>query len=527
MHDPRRVTIFDTTLRDGEQSPGCGMEVGQKLEIARQLARLGVDVIEAGFPIASPGDFEAVAVIAREVEGPIIAGLARTRPDDIERVRQALAGAPRPRVHTFIATSDVHMQSKLRKPPVTIVQMAVDAIAEARLFCDDVEFSPEDAARTGRDFLAEVVERVIDAGATTVNIPDTVGYSNPWEFGKLIEFLFEQVSNINQAVVSVHCHNDLALAVANSLAGVMAGARQVEGCLIGIGERAGNAQLEAVVMNLVTREDFFGFKVGINTEQIGPTARLIASLIGKQIPDTLPVVGANAFAHGAGIHQDGVLKDRRTYEIMTPESVGWEGESLPLTKHSGRHGLRDRLTSIGFEFDDDVVEQIYSRFIELADLKTYIYNNDLHLIIQELRIRSEIERGKLFDLEDADIDYGPSKNKDSGSCHGKVTVHRNGQAYEAEDFGDGPIDALYKAITAAITKHGEDLSALKLIDYSVLKGAGGPEAIAWVVVRVQLGDRLASGRSGDPDTVKASAKAFIYAINHLLQVPVVQPAAIL
>ena len=517
--DSKRVIIFDTTLRDGEQSPGCKMDVGGKIQIARQLVRLGVDVIEAGFPIASPGDFTSVQRISREVEGPIIAGLARTRPEDIKETIRALTGAPRPRIHTFVATSDIHMEKKLRKPPAEVVRMAIEAVEQAKSFCDDVEFSPEDAARTGKDFLAEIVERVIEAGATTVNIPDTVGYSNPWEFGQLIEFLFERVPNISQAVVSVHCHNDLALAVANSLAGVMAGARQVEGCIIGIGERAGNAQLEAVVMNLVTRKDFFGFDIGVDTTQIGPTARLVASLINKQIPDTLPIVGASAFAHGAGIHQDGVIKDRRTYEIMTPKSVGWIGESLPLVKHSGRRALKDRLASLGYQFDDEVVDQIYGRFVELADLKTYVYNNDLHLIVQELRIRNEIRREKLFDLEDADIGYGPG--------YGAVTIRRNGQAFRAAGYGDGPFEALCKAIMAAITGHGEDLSALKLEGYDVIKGAGGPEAIAWVEVRVRLGDRLALGRSGDPDTIKASAKAFIYAINHLLQVPVAQLAAVL
>ena len=513
-----RVFIFDTTLRDGEQSPGCKMGVQQKILVAQQLEKLGIDMIEAGFPIASPGDLKAVQLISQRINRPVIAALARTRPEDIVAAQKALANAHRPRIHTFIATSDVHMKKKLRKSPCQVIEMAVAAIQLAKEFTADIEFSPEDAARTGRDFLAEIVEQAISAGATTINIPDTVGYSNPWEFGELIAFLFRRVSNISQAVISVHCHNDLGNAVANSLAGIKAGARQVECCVLGIGERAGNAQLEAVVMNLTTRHDFFGVEIGVDTTQLGPTARLVSSMIGKPIADTSPVSGGNAFGHGAGVHQDGVIKDRRTYEIMTPESVGWSGESLPLVKHSGRAALKNRLQSLGYTFDDPATSALYQMFIELADVKTYVYNDDLQMLVQEFLVKQNGSAEHLFDLPANQIRY----SRLDGRVQAFVNVSRNGITKAASGEGDGAVAAIFTAIKDAVFQHGVELPDLSLEDYSVIKGSGGEEAVGWVVVRLASGGHFGYARSANPDVVVASAKAYLYAINHLLQAPVCQ-----
>jgi len=364
-----RVYIFDTTLRDGEQSPGASMNTKQKLEVARQLARLGVDIIEAGFPISSAGDFEAVHLIAEEVKGPVICGLARAVDADIERCAEAVKPAPKARIHTFIATSPIHIEKKLKMTPEQVIQRAVDSVTLARKFVDDVEFSCEDAGRTDWGYLVEILTEVIKAGATTVNIPDTVGYTMPWEFGECIRYIKEHVPNIDKAIISVHCHNDLGLAVANSLSAVLNGARQVECTINGIGERAGNASLEEIVMGLKVRRDVYRCKTNIKTTEIYPTSRMVSRITGIPVQPNKAIVGANAFAHEAGIHQDGVLKERSTYEIMLPEDVGWTGESMVMGKHSGRHAFRKKLQEMGFHLSPEEMERAFERFKELCDKK--------------------------------------------------------------------------------------------------------------------------------------------------------------
>ncbi len=503
-----RVIVFDTTLRDGEQA-GHKMSPEVKLTLAHKLKELGVDVIEAGFGISSPGDFAAIQKIAKEVRGVSICSLARVLIEDVDAAWQAIEKAEKPRIHTFIATSDVHTEKKLRMSKEQVIEKAVKAIERARRYCDDVEFSPEDSSRTSKEYLADVVGAAIAAGAATINIPDTVGYTTPWEYEALIRFLYEQVPDLTKVAVSVHCHNDLGLACANTLAGLRAGARQIEGCLLGIGERAGNVSLEQVIMALKTRQEFFGLQVAINTNKIGPTCRLLSNLIGYPIPAHQPIVGENAFCHSSGIHADGVIKERKTYEIITPESVGWEGKPLELVSHLGRAGLKRHLCSLGYS-GEGLIEQVYPEFKRLADVKGKLTDEDLHMIVQELRIKAEIDREQLFDLED--IDYHPG--------WAKVKICRNGAIVEREGKGDGAISAIFNAIRDAAKALGENLDNLFLLDYNVVKGQGGSEANAWVVVRLRLGDRIGYARSGHPDTVTASAKAYLYALNHLLQVPV-------
>src|SRR5579872_5269144 len=394
-----RVIIFDTTLRDGEQSPGCSMNTAEKLEIAAALVDLGVDVIEAGFPIASPGDFEAVQAIARQFgdRGPKICGLARCRDEDIDRAGSALQDAKNKRIHVFLATSSIHRQYKLKMDKAEIVQKAVESVARAKAFCDDIEFSPEDAARTELDFLCEVVEKAIAAGATTVNIPDTVGYATPAQYYNVISHLRKHVPNIGGVIISTHCHNDLGLAVANSLAGLEAGARQVECTINGLGERAGNAALEEVVMALRTRSDYYKLDTGINTKKLGGLSRLVTSITGMTVQRNKAIVGQNAFAHEAGIHQHGMLQERRTYEIMRPEDIGITGTSLVLGKHSGRHAFRDRIVSLGYTLDDTTFGQVFADFIVLADKKKDIYDADIAALIEN-RITEAPDRWRLVSL---------------------------------------------------------------------------------------------------------------------------------
>ena len=503
------VWIFDTTLRDGRQG-GHDMSCEVKILIARKLDELGVDVIEAGFPISSKGDEDAVRQIAHEVRRPIICALARTKEEDIEVAWRAVSQAARPRIHVFVATSDVHVKKKLRTTQYEVSKMATDAVTLARSYCDDVEFSPEDAGRTSPEYLAEIVAGAIDAGATTINIPDTVGYQTPWGFEELIRFVYCAAPKLQDVVLSVHCHNDLGLAVANSLAGVRVGARQVEGCFLGIGERAGNAALEAVIMALETRKDNFGVSTNIATEKIGPACRFISEAIGYPIDMHKPIVGRMAFGHSSGIHRDGVDKDRQTYEIMGPESVGWIGTEMELVSDMGRSGISKRLCEIGYD-GDAMVDAIYPRFTDLADKKGKLSNEDLHMLAQEHCIKESIAREKLFNINTETIQYAPGV--------GSVHISRNGSIIQRGGIGDGPVDALFHAINDAVTAHGEHIDNLELIDYTVVKGQGGPEAIAWVIVRVRLGDKEGYGRSGHPDTIKASAQAYVYAINHVLQVP--------
>src|SRR6202790_3988674 len=436
-----RVLIFDTTLRDGEQAPGCSMTQPEKLRVARALAELGVDVIEAGFPAASRGDWEAVNAVAREVQGPVIAGLARCSREDIELAAHALTDAPRHRLHVFLATSAIHRQHKLHMAQEQILPLAVEGVSIAREYCDDVEFSPEDASRTELDFLAQVVEAVVAAGATTINIPDTVGYTVPDEFGELFRYLRQHVRGIDKVTLSVHCHDDLGMAVANSLTAVVAGVRQIECTINGIGERAGNCSLEEVVMALATRAAFFNLKTNVNTSRLYPTSRLVSSITGMPIPRNKAVIGENAFAHEAGIHQHGMLQHRSTYEIMRPEDVGLPRSNLVLGKHSGRHAFRERVRELGFELDEAELNRVFAEFKSLADKKKELFDGDIEALV----------------LRAGDASSGPWSiealwtSATSGAAAAAVVrlKHADGRSVEHGATGDGPIDAAFKAIEAA------------------------------------------------------------------------------
>jgi 2-isopropylmalate synthase len=496
-----QVIIFDTTLRDGEQAPGFTMHLREKIKVARQLARLGVDVIEAGFSIASPGDFESVEAVAEEVKGPVICALARTVDKDIDAAGRSLARARRRRIHTFIATSDIHVERKLRMSRDEVIKRAVRAVKLAKTFTDDVEFSCEDAGRTDWDYICAIVEATIEAGATTVNIPDTVGYTTPWQFGECIRYIREKVSNIDQAVISVHCHDDLGLAVANSLAGVRNGARQVECTINGIGERAGNASLEEIVMNLKVRRDFYGVDTGINTSEIYPASRLVSQVTGVRVQPNKAVVGGNAFAHEAGIHQDGILKERTTYEIMTAESVGWTGEHIVLGKHSGRHAFRKRLEALGYkDLSPEIMQHVFERFIALCDKKKSVYDEDLLAILEEEMIAVP----QRYALEYLSISSGTATVPTA-----TVRMQVDGASRQDAGCGDGPVDAAYRAI--------ERITGIetRLADYSLEAATSGKDALGRVRVAVESGGRTAMGFGADTDIIVASAKAFINALNRL------------
>ena len=496
-----RVIIFDTTLRDGEQSPGASLTVPQKVEIARQLAKLGVDVIEAGFPIASPGDFEAVREVSAAVRGPIICGLARCRVDDIDRAHEALAGAARPRIHVFLATSAIHRQYKLKRAKEEIVKLASEMVAYARGMCEDVEFSPEDASRTEPDFLAEVVEAAIQAGATTVNIPDTVGYAVPDQFGALIAGLFGSVPSIGKAVISVHCHNDLGLGVANSLAAVAAGARQVECTVNGLGERAGNASMEEVVMTLRTRHDALPFETGVDTTQIWRTSRMVAGLTGMRVQRNKAIVGENAFRHEAGIHQDGILKERTTYEIMHPRDIGLTESKLVLGKHSGRHAFREHLIELGHELTDDQLDHAFEAFKRLADKKKDIFDEDIEALIEE-------EMGEVEEVYHLGYIHTTSGSETVPTA--TVRLLRGGEEMLDSATGDGPVDAAYKAIERIA-----GVSA-KLLEYDLRGVTAGKDALGEVSVRLESGGATVIGRGSSTDIIEASAKAYLNAVNKLL-----------
>ncbi len=495
-----RLYIFDTTLRDGEQSPGCSMNIEEKLKVAQALASLGVDIIEAGFPVASPGDFEAVNRIAREVKGPVIAGLARARKEDIERAAEAVRLAEHSRIHTFIATSPIHMQSKLRMQPDQVLEMAVKAVSMARDLAPEVEFSAEDAGRSEMDFLCRIVEATIRAGATVINIPDTVGYMTPDEFGNRIRHLIESVPNSDQAIFSVHCHNDLGLAVANSLAAIENGARQVECTINGLGERAGNASMEEIVMILKTRSDRLHIDTGINTTRIVPTSKLVSQITGMPIQPNKAIVGANAFAHESGIHQDGVLKHQRTYEIMTPESVGWMTNRMVLGKHSGRAALKARYEELGLTLDQEQLNTAFERFKILADKKKEVFDEDLMAILSD-ESEIEAERVRLVSL------HAVSGTEDTPVA--TVEVDIDGVVHKATARGDGPVDAAFKAINSLVEPHG------KLLLYSVNAITSGTDAQGEVTVRLQNDGRIVNGQGSDTDIVVASAKALIAALNKL------------
>jgi 2-isopropylmalate synthase len=470
---PDRVLIFDTTLRDGEQSPGISLNTTEKLEIAHQLARLGVDIIEAGFPIASPGDFEAVQAIAREVHGPVVAGLARANPADVERAWEAVRDAERPRIHTFVSTSDIHIVHQLQATREDVKGLARASVAQARERCDDVEFSPMDATRADLDFTAEVVQIALDEGATTINIPDTVGYAMPQEYAAFLTSLYERVPGLSDVVLSVHCHDDLGLAVANSFAGVLAGARQVECAINGIGERAGNASLEEIVMLLHTRKADVGLSTEVVTREIARTSRLVSRLTGYPVQPNKAIVGRNAFAHESGIHQDGILKERSTYEIMDATTVGLDANQLVLGKHSGRHALRAALEELGFQVDGQALNTAFKRFKELADKKKHVTAMDLEaLVTDELREERAAYTLQWFDVE-------ASSRRPPHATVGLRTP--DGDDVQGSFTGDGPIDAVFRAINAAT---GLDA---RLRQFRVDAVTGGQDALGEVSVVVELG----------------------------------------
>lgn len=498
------ITIFDTTLRDGEQSPGCSMTTEEKLEVARALVELGVDVIEAGFPIASPGDFDAVRKIAERFgDQTVICGLARCREDDIRRAGEALAGAAQRRIHVFLATSAIHREHKLKMSKEEIIARAVQSVEQAKTYTDDIEFSPEDAARTELDFLCEVTEKAITAGATTVNIPDTVGYSTPTHFYNVIRYLKDNVPNIDQAVISTHCHNDLGLAVANSLAAVEAGARQIECTINGLGERAGNASLEEVVMALRTRRDHYGIDTSINTQKLFPTSRLVSRITGMTVQRNKAIVGQNAFAHEAGIHQHGVLQERSTYEIMRPEDVGYIGQNLVLGKHSGRHAFRDRVQHLGFDLEEDMMQRVFDEFIELADKKKEVYDSDIIALI-ESHIGESADQWSLARFHTlAGTDVLPTAT---------LEMQRDGsdEIFRDAATGDGPIDAVFKALERVV-----GLEA-RLTEYQVRSVSSGKDALGEVNVQIDIDGVTYHGKGVDTDIVAASAAAYLKALNRAL-----------
>lgn len=495
------VKIFDTTLRDGEQSPGVSLNVEEKLRIAQQLARLKVDVIEAGFPIASEGDFAAVQKIAQEVKGPVIAALARTSFPDIDRAWQAIQEAEKPRIHTFIATSPIHMEFKLQKSPEEVLQSAVKAVERAKTYTDDVEFSAEDASRSEREFLCEIFTAVIEAGATTINIPDTVGYATPGEFGELVKYIYDNVSNIDQAEVSVHCHNDLGLAVANSIAALENGATQVECAVNGIGERAGNAALEEIALALNTRQDYYDDRTNLELQEIYRTSKLVSQLTGMDIQFNKAVVGKNAFAHESGIHQDGVIKERTTYEIMDARTIGLEENQIVLGKHSGRHAFRDKLKELGYELDDEELNKAFKRFKELADRKGEITGLDLEAIVEDQFGQSL----QVMDLKLLQITTG------NGLSTATIHMEKQGEKILKSVCSEGgPIDATYEAINQAA-----DLDC-QLVIFKIDAITGGKDALGHVTVKVEYQDDVYIGRGVSTDIIKASAVAYNNALNKIL-----------
>ena len=498
----RRLTIFDTTLRDGEQSPGASLTPPQKLEIARQLAKLGVDVLEAGFPISSPGDFEAVHTIAKSVKGPVIAALARALKPDIEAAAKSLAPAKNHRIHIFLATSPIHRKFKLRKAEEEIQRLAVDAVKLARKYTDNIEFSPEDASRTEPAFLYKVLEAVIDAGATTVNIPDTVGFAVPDVYGALIRGIRDNVPNIQRAVISCHCQNDLGLATANSLAGILNGAGQVECTINGIGERAGNASLEEIVMALKVRPDVYNVTTGIHTREIYKASRMVSMLTGMLVQPNKAVVGENAFRHESGIHQDGVLKHRQTYEIMAAEDIGiTDAQQLVLGKHSGRHAFRQRLEALGFELNESQMEKAFARFKDLADKKKEVFDEDLLAIVEEdMPAAAEIYK----------LTYVHTSAGSGTVPTATIKLEKDGAVMHDAACGDGPVDACYKTINRMVGIHPE------LLDYTLRAVTKGEDALGEVAVRLRHRGNEVSARGTSTDIIEASAKAYVSAINKLL-----------
>jgi 2-isopropylmalate synthase len=500
MSNDNRVRFFDTTLRDGEQSPGASMNTAEKVRLAIQLEKLGVDIIEAGFPAASHGDFEAVSQIAGKLSKTEIAGLARANREDIDAAWGAVKHAAKPRIHTFIATSDIHLKYKLRMNRDQVIANAVEAVHYAKTFTDNVEFSAEDGSRSDRDYLCKVFEAAIAAGATTINLPDTVGYAIPSEFADLVTYIRSHTPNIGKAVLSVHCHNDLGLATANTLAALSAGARQAEVTVNGIGERAGNTSLEEVVMALKTRSNFLPYQTGISTEQIYATSKLVSMITGILVQPNKAIVGANAFAHEAGIHQDGMLKNPMTYEIMRPEDIGLSTNKLVLGKHSGRHALRDRLREMGYELSEEELQVVFGKFKKLADKKKHVMDEDLEAIVNEGVLRTP----DIFVLEYLHVISGTTVMPMAS-----VKLSVNGRSVKAAGYGNGPIDAAYNTIAKLTHTQSE------LLRFTISAITGGTDAQGEVTVRLKENGLMALGRGADPDIMTAAALAYINGLNRL------------
>ena len=504
MSEKERVYIFDTTMRDGEQSPGASMSLEEKIQIARVFDELGIDIIEAGFPIASPGDFEAVTEISKILKKSIPAGLSRHSKKDIDRCYEALRHAPRFRIHTFISTSPLHMKHKLNKSPEEVYESIKEHVTYARKFTDDVEWSCEDGTRTDMDYMCKTVELAINCGARTINIPDTVGYTVPSEFTKIIHTLQNKVPNIDKAILSTHCHNDLGLAVANSLAGVQAGARQIECTINGIGERAGNAALEEVVMAMKTRNDLMPYDTGINTTLLSKASKIVSNATGFPVQFNKAIVGKNAFAHEAGIHQDGMLKNRNTYEIMTPESVGVKQTSLVMGKHSGRHAFKDKLTSLGYvDVTDDVIENAFGKFKVLADKKKHVYDEDILALVDDSLITDN--KINALSLKSLKVFAGTGEPQKA-----EMTLEIFGEVKSATDTGDGPVDAIFKCIKK-LYPHEVSLQL-----YQVHAVTEGTDAQATVSVRIEENGKTTVGQAADTDTLVASANAYINALNKMI-----------
>ncbi|HEA65606.1 MAG TPA: 2-isopropylmalate synthase [Desulfobacterales bacterium] len=495
-----RILIFDTTLRDGEQSPGASMNTAEKLRLAVQLEKLGVDIIEAGFPAASEGDFDAVSKIAEKLKSTEIAGLARTSKEDIDRAWGAIQHAAKPRIHTFIATSDIHLEYKLKMSRDEVIQATVDAVRYAKSLTQNVEFSAEDGSRSDRDFLCKVFEAAVGAGATTINLPDTVGYAVPEEFTDLIKYVIAHTPNLHEAVLSVHCHNDLGLATSNTIAALNAGARQAEVTINGIGERAGNTSLEEVVMALHTRPNYFPLTTGIKTDQIYTTSRLVSMITGIMVQPNKAIVGANAFSHEAGIHQDGVLKNPMTYEIMKPETIGLSTNKLVLGKHSGRHALRSRLKELGYDLSDEELKIVFKKFKELSDKKKNLVDEDLEVIVTESILRTK----DIFQLEYLHVSSGTTVLPMAS-----VKLLINGRSVRGAGYGNGPIDAVFESIAKLAGTESE------LLRFSVSAITGGTDAQGEVTVRLKENGLIALGIGADPDIITASAKAYINGLNRM------------
>ncbi len=492
----KKLYVFDTTLRDGEQSLGITLNVNEKLEISRQLVKLGVDIIEAGFPASSPGDFESVRTIAREIKGVSICGLSRAVEKDIDVCAEALREAEQPRIHTGIAVSPVHMERKLGLSPQQVIEASVAAVKRAKKYVSDVEFYAEDAFRSEPAYLVKIIEKVIEAGATVVNLPDTVGYATPWEYGNLIAFVMENVGNIDRAIVSIHCHNDLGMATANSLAGIKAGATQLEGTINGIGERAGNTSLEEVIMAIYTQPKSYGVDLSINTREIASTSRLVSRITGVPVPSHKAIVGSNAFMHASGIHQDGVLKERETYEIIDPEVVGIPRNLIILSARSGRHALKHRVEELGYQIAPEELDKLYDKFVKLADQKGEVYDEDLHALMGN----PETENNGMI-IKSLSV----ATNGESASA--TVTMELNGETHTDAACGDGPIDAIFKAIDRIAGTKGQ------LEDYTLKSLSRGSEALGDATVKIRINNALIVGRGISTDVFEASARAYVNALS--------------